>query len=476
MLEDVTLDYQDSSKHATNAFLLAIITFARRIGCLMWLGEVQVPMKEVVHSVHEKVMTLLLSYTLGCRSSHAIDTHLRPETVAAQALGITAFADHSSFSRFYDRIDPTAVEDLRQVVARLHAAHGLARHLIGIIVVDFDSTGLIVSGDQFELADEGYFAKHRGAIGYQLSLASASNAGNEVLAHILDAGHVNTGSRCWDLLYGVGETLGFLDGRVFIRADRAYGVGAFIAHLLALEVGFLIKGRDPRTARRWVAELGARIHWVAIDRTCAVADIGMRKMPDCPLPVRTILLRTWEVTARRYAYSYLVTTLPWAQCSEVDVFHFYNERVTLEKLIERCKNAWHLIHRPTHAFWGLKFYFELRFLAYNLVLWYHHHVLGDDPRLAAMSVFEVVTSVAPRAVVVEQQPDDRWVVYLASAPAVLSALVTLTQAWVRRFQDGALIVLGPLRRLQYDWQTLVDAVWQAGIRLGGLAPPVLCKS
>lgn len=476
MLEDVTLDYQDTSKHATNAFLLALITFAERIGCLSRLGEVQVPMKEVVHSVHEKVVTLLLSYALGGRSSHAIETQLRPETLAAQALGITAFADHSSFSRFYDRLDPAALEDLRQVVARLHADHSLASHLLGIILVDFDSTGLRVSGDQFELADAGYFAKHRGALGYQLSLASASNAGNEVVAHILDAGHVNTGTRCWDLLYGVGERLGFLDGRLFIRADRAYGVGAFIAHLLDLEVGFLIKGRDSRTARRWVEQLGAHIDWIAVDPTCAVADIGRRQMPDCPHEVRTILIRIWDARARCYEYSYLVTTLPWELCSEVDVFHFYNERVTLEKLIERCKNAWHLIHRPTHAFWGLKFYFELRFLAYNLVLWYQHHVLGDDPRLAAMSVFELVASMAPRAVVAEQQADDRWIFYLATAPATLSALVTLTQAWARQFRDGAILVLGSLRRLHYDWQTLVDAVWQAGIRLGGLAPPVLCKT
>ena len=51
MLEDATLDYQDTSKYATNAFLLAIIAFAQRIGVLPLLQQVQVPMKEVTHSV-----------------------------------------------------------------------------------------------------------------------------------------------------------------------------------------------------------------------------------------------------------------------------------------------------------------------------------------------------------------------------------------------------------------------------------------
>lgn len=330
MLEDATLDYQDTSKYATNAFLLALIAFAQRIGCLPLLGQVRVPMKEVVHSVHEKIITLLLSYTLGCRSSHAIETQLRPEELAAELLGIDAFADHSSFSRFYQRIDPAAIEDLRSVVQVLHEAHGLARHLDGIALVDLDATGLIVTGEQFELADAGYFAKHQGAEGYQLSLACASNAGKEVLAQILDPGHVNTGMRCWDLLYAVGEKLGFLDEHVFIRADRAYGVGAFVAHLLDLQVGFLIKGRDARTARRWMAELAEPLVWVPVDATCSVADIGLRQMPACPYAVRTILIRMWDAKQQGYAYSYLVTTLPWAQCSEVDVFHFYNERVTLE--------------------------------------------------------------------------------------------------------------------------------------------------
>jgi Transposase DDE domain group 1 len=476
MLEDASLDYQDTSKHATNALLLALIPFLQRIGCIELLEQVEVPMKEVSHRVPEKLVTLLLSYTLGCRSSHAIEKVLRPETLAAQALGISAFADHSSFSRFFDRIDPPALEDLRLVTQRLHAAHGLACHLDGIVLLDFDSTGLVVSGDQFELADAGYFSQHPNACGYQLSLASASNAGHEVLAHLLDAGHVNPASRCWDLLYSVAERLGFVDARLFIRADRAYGVGAFIAHLLELEVGFLIKGRDPRTARRWVRELGAHLSWLPIDATCSVADIGLRSMPGCREAVRTILIRIWDARRRCYEYSYLVTSLPWAECSEVDVFHFYNERVTLEKLIERCKNAWHLTHRPTHDFWGLKLYFELRFLAYNLVLWHQHYLLAGDAALQGMSVFELVATVASRAVVTERRPNQPAVIYLASAPAPIRALIRRTQAWLHQVQSLAPVMLGALGHLRYEWQTLVDAVWQAGLRLGGLAPPTLCKT
>ena len=54
MLEDATLDYQDTSKHATNALLLAIIPFLQRIGCIELLQQIEVPMKEVSHTVPKR--------------------------------------------------------------------------------------------------------------------------------------------------------------------------------------------------------------------------------------------------------------------------------------------------------------------------------------------------------------------------------------------------------------------------------------
>jgi hypothetical protein len=461
MLEDATLDYQDKSKYATNGFLLSLIEFARYTGCLRALSLVEVPMKEVIHSVSEKIITLLLSYTIGCRSSNDINTQLKPDHLVAQSLGIAYFADDSAFSRFYERIDRLAVEDIASVRQMLYEGHGLARHLKGIILVDLDSTGLIVKGNQFELADAGYFAHHPGEIGYQLNLACASNVGKEVLAHLLDPGHVNPGARFWDLLYQVGEALGFLDERLFIRADRLYGVGAYVRHLIDLKIGFLIKGRDSRTARRWVEELGSSLIWLQVEPGCWLVDIGQRYMPNCPHPVRVILIRTLSPKDQTYQYSYFITSLLPSEASELDLFHFYNQRVTLEKLIERCKNVWHISHMPTHHFAGLLFYFELRFLAYNLVLWYQHHLLAQDQRLQAMTVFELVTTLAPVAVVAQQQPQAPVVLYLANAPRLIQSLLTLTQTWLRQVTKTGVVLLGHYCHLQYDWSRFIDDIWRA---------------
>jgi hypothetical protein len=480
MLEDAHLDYQDSSKEASNGFLLAMIAFVQQIGCVAALNWVSVPMKEVKHSVQEKIVMLLLGYVVGCQSSNELARRLGAERRAAASLGLDSFVDDSSLSRLYARIDGGAVEDLRSIVQVLQEGHGLARHLTGIVLVDVDGTGLVVKGDQFEWADEGYFAKHPGAKGYQLSLAIASKAGKEVLAHLLDPGHVNSGSRFFDLLYQVGETLGFLDERLFIRADRGYGVGEAITLLRDLQIGFLIKGRDSRTAQKWVTQYGAALLWVAVDETCWVVDIGRQHMPNCPYPVRTILVRTLNEKKQEYAYSYFVTTLPATACAEADLFHFYNERVTMEKLIERCKNVWAITHLPTHHFEGLLFYVELRFLAYNLVLWYQHYVLAHDERLQAMTVFELVSTLGATAIVTEQTPQAPLgrglLLYLAAAPPLLQALITLTHQWLQQVRSLELVLLRSFSRLHYPWSQLLFDVWQASPKPDAFLHPLLCKT
>ena len=460
MLKDAQLDNKDSSKHASNAFLLAIISFCQQIGAVGLLNLIDVPIKEVTHTVQNKIVTLLLSYMIGCRTSHQIDSRLRPELLAAESLGIVSFPDDSTISRFLDRINSYAVIDLEDVTQALLETHGLACNLEGIILVDFDSTGLVVSGEHFEFAKSGYFANNRGAKGYQLSLATATNAGQEVLVQILDPGNVNAAVRFWDLLHGVGNSLGFLDERVFIRADRAYGVGHYIQYLLDLEVGFQVEGKDSRTAKRWISEIESQIDWISVDKSCWVADIGPRYMPKCHKKVRIILIRTQNKKGE-YKYSYLATTLPWSQCSEVDVFHFYNKRVTLEKLIERSKNVVHITHIPTHHFEGLKFVLQLRFLAYNLLVWYQHYVLSDDERLRAMTVFELISTVAEKSVVVEKEANG-WTFFLRNTPPIVQNLLTLSQLWLRKMAKQAWCGLASMSQLTYDWQQLIYDVWSAG--------------
>lgn len=159
MLQDAEIDLKDTSKHAPNAFLLALIPFLQKIGVLTFLSIVEIPMKEVTHTIKTKMMTLLLSYLIGCRTVNQVNLALRYELLACQSLEIDSFPDNSGISRFLARIDSYAVSDIQSVSQVLLEAHGLAQNLTGIVLVDLDSTGLVVTGDQFELADARFCQK-----------------------------------------------------------------------------------------------------------------------------------------------------------------------------------------------------------------------------------------------------------------------------------------------------------------------------
>lgn len=280
------------------------------------------------------------------------------------------------------------------------------------------------------------------------------------MVNILDPGNTSTSVRFWDLIHGVGDALGFLDERVFIRADRAYGVGAYVQYLLDLNIGFVIKGKDSRTAKRWIREMEEAIDWIEVNETCWVADIGPRKMPKCSKSVRIILIRILK--KGEFHYSYLATTLSWSLCDEVDVFHFYNKRVTLEKLIERSKNVLHITHIPTHNFWGIKFSIALRFLAHNLLLWYKHYVLSEDEIFEAMKVFELVSTMGKQAVVVEEKTTGGWLFFLKNAPPIVQKLLLLTQLWLRKLGQTPFIILGLFCKIDYSLEELIFDVWLAG--------------
>ena len=93
-----------------------------------------------------------------------------------------------------------------------------------------------------------------------------------------------------------------------------------------------------------------------------------------------------------------------------------------------------------------------------------------------MKVVELVTTVAPMAVVVERRSANNWVFYLANAPKLIRSLLAHTQAWLRRFADKTIVLLGKHSRLRYAFSDLFLDVWRAGQQLGKPLIPVSCKS
>jgi hypothetical protein len=99
-----------------------------------------------------------------------------PDQVSAQEWGMERFPDQSQINLFLNRMTAENVVQPEQAHQELLLSHSLLRSAPRVFV-DFDQTGLRVTGKTFELAEKGYFPRRRGARGYQLSAALASAEG-----------------------------------------------------------------------------------------------------------------------------------------------------------------------------------------------------------------------------------------------------------------------------------------------------------
>ncbi len=86
------------------------------------------------------------------------------------------FPDQSQINIFLNRMTAENLTQLEQAHQELSHSQSLLRSAQRV-VVDFDQTGLRVTGKAFKLAERGYFPRRRGPPGLPLSAALASADG-----------------------------------------------------------------------------------------------------------------------------------------------------------------------------------------------------------------------------------------------------------------------------------------------------------
>lgn len=470
MLERATIDMTDKTKETTTAGLISIIAFAQRFRFFEPFNFLDIQLKEVRHSVLSKVQTIICGIVLCCGTMAATYHRLKGEHAVAEMLQMESFPDNTGLCRLFKVIRAEDVKDMNAIWRYQLSEHGLAANSEGIVVFDIDPTGLVVTtkDGRFEWVEKGYFAKNPGAVGYQVCLGVASNLNHEVLSQTLDSGNADTTDRFYSLTYEAADILGGFE-RLFLRADAQFGVGHILTFAIDHQVaGWLIKGRDPRTARAIAGRLAQQVVWVYVNHNVWVAEAGLQRVPSCKSPVRVVLIRTYSVKKHRYKYTYLTTSLIASECDARDLFHFYNGRVTIEKLIERAKNVLRLRHLPTGKFQGLRFFMHLFWLTFNLVVWYHHHVLGNSELLGKTTVPEFLKSMSTLSVVTVRTKTG-VTFFVAKAHSWARHVLEITQAWLRAHMT--IIRLGDLVRIHYSHAQLLTDIWRRSLFKRGYTIP-----
>ena len=224
-MDSVSFTTGEFKQEKTSAWLVAFIQFAQKLGALDVLGQVKIKMKEIEYTVHQKLITLLLSVVIGCRYTSDINHKLVHDKFAAQMMGMSRFPDQSQINELLRRADHNSVEQLKDVHQQLFMQNAGCLSTTGYTTADIDQSGLIANGKKYELASKGYFCKKKNQRGYQLSAAFCGGENSETLSVYLDPENSHCSTRFDDLLHDVLVKLKDVvkERRLILRIDSGYG-------------------------------------------------------------------------------------------------------------------------------------------------------------------------------------------------------------------------------------------------------------
>lgn len=395
-MKSITFTTGEFKEEKTSAWLAAFIKFAQTLGALDLLANVKVKMKEIDYSVHQKIITLLLSVVIGCRYTSDINDKLVPDTVAANILDMRRFPDQSQINDLIRKIDANGVEQLRKVHHHMFMKNAGCLSSADFVVVDIDQSGLIANGKTYEAAQKGYFSKKKNQKGYQLSAAFCGE-NSETISLYLDPGNTHCGARFDDL---VRDTLAKLSDvaksdKLIFRIDSGYGSDDNIQKFRDKAL-FIAKAYS--TVRPTKIAKGIRKDdWVEVD-----GCVDVYELPNTS-SLRYIIVRTLT-TKGDFEYTMLVSNLPLNQMTAVEMFHFYNKRQTIEAFFKSCKNVYHIKNLRTRKFDGIHAFLWIVFITHNLLSWFKGTVLKNT-KLESEGTKTLVEKLGSIVAVVRKMPD-----------------------------------------------------------------------
>jgi len=407
----------DVSRHG---LLATIYQFAQSKGMFQLWDALPLKMKSVIYSPADKLKTLWASIVVGCEHTYDINSELGAhEKALAKVFAMERFPDQSQVNRLLNRSTQQTVDCYRKQHFELLCRHTRSKKRscwlrLGkgkrYLMVDIDQRGLVVSGKQFELAERGYFGRHRGHTGYQLSVLFLGGEIGEVVDEYLDPGNVYGKARIGDLLGTLAELCRrqqFRPDQVIIRGDAEFGTPANIAVVESYGFKYLFKGLSLQKAQnlaqevtdcyqrvkasagdrgRWMADLGEHVHEDHSEggagKSITCRTLVMASVPEVPPKRITKSHRkkrpaAEEEKTQQIRHDYFLTNLGANELPVEKVPYVYDARTTIESYFHDERYALGAKHLRTWSFQGSALFQYLVATTNNLLKWFKHEELKD---------------------------------------------------------------------------------------------------
>lgn len=255
-------------------------------------------------------------------------------------------------------------------------AHLLAKH--SSYWFDFDSTVKTLYGHQ-EGVVKGYNPEHKGKKSYHPLICTEAHF-QDCLGGELRYGNADAAAGVDEMLEAVLSVIPSTARDIRVRADAGFYDGDFVAKLSKNNCKFALVA--VRTKPLQAKILSQR--YIPVNKTQAATEFQYQPM-NWDKPYRFVVLRE-ELTEQKkqqlqlftlekYSYRLLVTNL---NLTPLGVFHFYDGRAGLERIVRILKEDYPFAKALTNNFAANSLYAELSLLAYNIVIWFKRLCLPDN--------------------------------------------------------------------------------------------------
>lgn len=317
------------------------------------------------YSVSQMILALVYPIVLGLDRIETA-SFLRSNGTFQYLTGLQSFPDPQTLRRFLLQAPPRFWEQLHGVNDRLlqHFVHLPDRR--SRLIFDLDSTMVTVFGHQ-DGAEVGYNPRYRGKRSYNPLVCIEANS-SYLWDTELRAGNAGTWEGSVELLDTCFANVPPDIREIRTRADAGFAFNPVLEALESQSAQYAVVARLTQAFRRLLPGLGYEF----VNRDWEMADLEHRPH-GWPRARRFVVARRFipEEEAQttlfalgRYAHRAWVTNLP---LTPAGVWHFYDDRATMEIRIAELREDYALRKIPTRSFQANALYLEIIRLAYNLV-------------------------------------------------------------------------------------------------------------